>query len=372
MKEKLIINTNLLRKESEFRTKSCILEKAVAVSHSEFENLKRHPLRDNRLIAENVDMMYCDRDDKYHCLLIYDEEQGNGLLIESEGADYARYAQYIPKAEKLVEKHLQLDINSVLLNIETSKEPLFTGIVNTEKDPLNVRKSPSTEAEIIGRLDKGSTVTVYSETDGWCEIEYNGGIGYVSKEYISCSIGGFAKPVIYLYPEKKQDISVKVKFKDGNFTCTYPEYNNGWNVTAYPDGKIINKADNDEYSYLYWEGEGKIDYDFSSGFVVKKEDTVKFLKEKLSYMGLTPKEYNEFIVYWLPIMQKNEYNLISFQTDNYEESAKLEISPKPDSMLRVFMAFKEVTSDTIINEQKIEPFKRNGFTVIEWGGTEVN
>lgn len=75
-------------------------------------------------------------------------------------------------------------INSVLLNIEIPKEPLFTGIVNTEKDPLNVRKSPSTEAEIIGRLDKGSTVTVYSEADGWCEIEYNGGIGYVSKEYI--------------------------------------------------------------------------------------------------------------------------------------------------------------------------------------------
>lgn len=65
-----------------------------------------------------------------------------------------------------------------------SKEVLFTGTVNTEKDPLNVRKSPSMEAEIIGRIDKGSTVTVYSETDGWCEIEYNGGIGYVSKYYI--------------------------------------------------------------------------------------------------------------------------------------------------------------------------------------------
>lgn len=258
------------------------------------------------------------------------------------------------------------------IEMQYKKTILFTGTVNTEKDPLNVRKSPSTEAKIIGRIDKGSTVTVYSESDGWCEIEYNGGIGYVSKEYISCSSGGFAKPVIYLYPENKQDISVKVNFKNGDFTCTYPEYNNGWNVTAYPDGKIINKADNDEYSYLYWEGEGKMNYDFSSGFIVKKEDTAKFLKEKLSYMGLTPKEYNEFIVYWLPIMQENEYNLISFQTDNYEESAKLEIYPKPDSMLRVFMAFKEVSENTIVPEQKLESFKRNGFTVIEWGGTEIN
>lgn len=110
MNEKLIINTNLLRKESEFRTKSCVVEKAIAVSHAEFENLKRHPLQDNNLIAENTDLMYCDSDDIYHCLLIYDEEQGDGLLIESEGSSYLRYAQYIPKARDLVERHQDPEI----------------------------------------------------------------------------------------------------------------------------------------------------------------------------------------------------------------------------------------------------------------------
>lgn len=75
-------------------------------------------------------------------------------------------------------------VNSILLNIETPKTTLFTGTVNTEKDPLNVRKSPSANAEIIGQIEKGSTVTVYSESDDWYEIEYNGGVGYVSKKYI--------------------------------------------------------------------------------------------------------------------------------------------------------------------------------------------
>ena len=51
--------------------------------------------------------MYCDRDDIYHCLLIYDKQQGDGLLIESEGAPYARYAQYIPNAKLLYENHMQ-------------------------------------------------------------------------------------------------------------------------------------------------------------------------------------------------------------------------------------------------------------------------
>ncbi len=111
MNEKLMINTMLLRKESEFRTKSCVVEKAIAVPHAEFDDLKRHPLRDNDLIAENVDLMYCDRDDNYHCLLIYDEENGDGLLIESEGTSYARYAQYIPSAKRLVEMHQNPEIS---------------------------------------------------------------------------------------------------------------------------------------------------------------------------------------------------------------------------------------------------------------------
>ena len=104
MNEKLTINANLIRKESEFRTKSCVVEKAIAIPHAEFDELKRHPLRDHRLIAENADLMYCDNDNNYHCLLIYDEKQGDGLLIESEGMAYARYAQYIPGAKELVDR----------------------------------------------------------------------------------------------------------------------------------------------------------------------------------------------------------------------------------------------------------------------------
>lgn len=111
MNNKLKINASLVRKELEFRTKSCVVEKAIAVNHAEFENLENHPLRDNDLIAENTDLMYCDSDDVYHCLLIYDDEQDDGLLIESEGTAYARYAQYIPRAKELVEKHQNPEIS---------------------------------------------------------------------------------------------------------------------------------------------------------------------------------------------------------------------------------------------------------------------
>ncbi|MCL2634597.1 MAG: hypothetical protein FWD34_08815 [Oscillospiraceae bacterium] len=191
------------------------------------------------------------------------------------------------------------------------------------------------------------------------------------------SLGAMAKPVIYLYPEEVTDVNVRVYFPHGGFfTCTYPEYGSafgdGWNVTAYPNGTLINHADNHEYSYLYWEGEDRTEWDFSEGFVVKGKDTAKFLQEKLAYLGMIPREYNEFIVYWLPLMQNNEYNLITFQTDLYEDSAWLFISPEPDSMLRVFMAYKPLDGYIDIPEQQLQSFERTGFAVIEWGGVEVN
>ena len=179
------------------------------------------------------------------------------------------------------------------------------------------------------------------------------------------------KPVIYLYPEQMTDVEVKLEF-NGQLLYTYPAYDNGWNVTAYPDGTLIDKKTGLEYSYLFWEGISNVPYDMSRGFVVKGEGTAAFLQETLAAMGLTPREYNEFIVYWLPRMQDNAYNLITFQTDVYTENAKLTITPKPDSMLRVFMAYQVLEEPIEIEAPEIEPFEREGFCVVEWGGAEVN
>lgn len=190
---------------------------------------------------------------------------------------------------------------------------------------------------------------------------------------ISCSYKGETseKPNIYLYPKEEQQITVKLNY-NGELTCTYPDYNEGWKVIAKPDGTILNLEDQREYSYLFWEGKTKKNnWDLSKGFIVKGEDTKEFLQEKLSQMGLIPKEYNEFIVYWLPQMKDNKYNLIHFAGKEYEELAGLKINPEPDSILRVFMVFKSLDKYIEIEEQEIYSFERKGFSVIEWGGTEV-
>ena len=177
------------------------------------------------------------------------------------------------------------------------------------------------------------------------------------------------KPVIYLYPEQEQEVSVRLDY-DGKLTCTYPAYDDGWNVTAAQDGTITDES-GQEYNYLYWEGDSNQEYDFSEGFCVAGENTAEFLEDALVRLGLTRREANEFIVYWLPRMEQNEYNLISFQSEAYTDHARLSIQPEPDTVIRVFMAYKPLDHYQEIPEQSLSAPERSGFTVVEWGGSEL-
>lgn len=177
------------------------------------------------------------------------------------------------------------------------------------------------------------------------------------------------KPVIYLYPETETDVSVVLEL-DGSLTCTYPKYNNGWNVKALPDGTLTD-GEGKTYNYLYWEGTENFTPDFSCGFCVKGSDTAEFLEWALEKSGLTRKEANEFIVYWLPLMEQNTYNVISFQGSSYTAGARLDIAPAPDTLVRVFMAWYGTDEYTEIQPQTLNAPERTGFTVVEWGGTEI-
>ena len=177
------------------------------------------------------------------------------------------------------------------------------------------------------------------------------------------------KPVIYLYPETETRVTVKLDLP-GELTCAYPAYDGGWTVTAAPDGTLTDEH-GQTYNYLYWEGEGTEAYDFSKCFCVAGSDTAAFLEDALDRLGLTRREANEFLVYWLPRMQDNPYNLIAFQQEAYTESAKLTVSPQPDSVLRVFMAWKPLARPVDVPAQTLPGFERRGFTLVEWGGAEV-
>lgn len=177
------------------------------------------------------------------------------------------------------------------------------------------------------------------------------------------------KPLIYLYPTEDTQVSVKLG-NPSKLTSTYPAYDGGWNVLAKKDGTLVK----DERSYygLYWEGANYAAKQSDEGFVVAGKDSAKFLEEKLALLGLTEREANEMIIYWLPQLEKNAYNYIRFDlNDVMDRYMPLNVSPKPDTTIRIMMVFKPLEKSVAVREQKLSTPERKGFTVIEWGGSEI-
>lgn len=193
------------------------------------------------------------------------------------------------------------------------------------------------------------------------------------------------KPVLYLYDDQPgRKVHTSLTLHNSDMLYMWPnagsidDHRYGWDMTTSADG-TLHDNDGNEYSYIFWEASDYGNHSFDQGFCVKGSDTAEFLREKLKEMGLTPKEYNEFIVYWMPQMQNNPYNIIRFEgldpNDDYNRHFELSVSDGekelPDSMLRVFMVWQASDSYQELEPQTFTPFERNGFTVVEWGGTEV-
>lgn len=180
------------------------------------------------------------------------------------------------------------------------------------------------------------------------------------------------KPIIYLYPEEEAEITVKLGMPE-NITASYPAYADGWRVMAGPDGTLTDIATGRTLYALYWEGRSEGAVDIAEGFVVAGTDTAAFLEEKLDILGLSEREAEEFIVYWLPEMRDNPYNLIRFlSTDEITDRMPLAFSVEPDTVIRVFMVYRRLEERMEIAEQQLpERPVRNGFTAVEWGGSAL-
>lgn len=191
------------------------------------------------------------------------------------------------------------------------------------------------------------------------------------------------KPVIYVYPDVTQSINIQLHVQ-GTLGFTYPAYNvpgnsdsavSGWTFRADPDGSL--HMNGKEYDYLFWDGTIEVTNTFNlkpTGFIVQRDSLVSFFEKQLTVMNLSPREQQDFITYWCPRMQKNEMSYIRFAfNEAYDQFATMKVFPQPKNIFRVMMVWQDATEmETIeILPQNIPTAKRDGFTVIEWGGTEV-
>lgn len=181
-----------------------------------------------------------------------------------------------------------------------------------------------------------------------------------------------AKPVIYLYPTKPTNVSVKVTVP-GKITVSIPKYeeNVGWkDVLAYPDGTLTYQGKN--YSELFYETVQERTPPPTSGWIVKRDDLKSKLTEITSLLGLNSKEQNEFLNYWLPRLNslKKPYVFVSFFDPLIKDSVdKVDITPKPDNFIQFIMYFKGLDRNQEVKSPTYPLIpQRTGFTAVEWGG----
>ena len=177
------------------------------------------------------------------------------------------------------------------------------------------------------------------------------------------------KPVIYLYPTKETDVSVSV---DATVTVSEPSYGNGWSVRAKPNGSL-SLANGSTFGSLFWEGTGHGEYPaITSGTVVASKDIKQTLRKNLNDLGLNAKESADFMEFWLPLMPSTPFvRLTWFTTADMNKLAALHITPRPDTMIRVFLDFQGLKESVVIPTQTLSSIPRKGFTVVEWGGLLV-
>ncbi len=91
------LNAHLIRKpdSTELKSEACEIVKWIPIPRSEFKDILDNPLRDNRAVTAARGLMYSDKDSA-HCIMLLEEGGRDGILVESEGYDYARYDRFVP------------------------------------------------------------------------------------------------------------------------------------------------------------------------------------------------------------------------------------------------------------------------------------
>ncbi len=262
---------------------------------------------------------------------------------------------------------------------KTTNKGKFWLYIDSEDNAIYCKKAGYEEV-IITDYDFKSQHSVYIKFF-LVETEANTEGDYPHKRYPPPTAGRARcyKPVIYLYPEKETKIEVDLAIK-GDLTFTYPKYNNGWSITALPDGTL--KSDNGRtYPYLFWEGESdSINFvrknEQLEGFLIKTDTIISFLEHQLETIGLNHREQTDFITFWGPRLESKKYALIQFLIDQeYDNIATLKVSPQPSSVKRVYLLYTSLDHPNYnikLSEPNFSSFDRKGFTLIEWGGSEIS
>lgn len=224
-------------------------------------------------------------------------------------------------------------------------------------------------------LVDGTTVYEYLASDKPIDLSLQGKKSLQLKPVTFVNTASYSwwtpscKPAIYLYPQKTEKVNVKVK-TIGYLTLTIPDYpKDGWTAIADPNGNLeVNKQ---TYQYLYYESQipdSKVQVP-DKGYVVTKEELSGLFDSLFPKLGLLPNESKEFKDYWQKSLPLSSYYFVAIMDKEAIENIEpLVVSPKPKTVIRVRLYFELLDKPINVEKPLIITPKRDGFTLVEWGG----
>ena len=201
------------------------------------------------------------------------------------------YDEYPGKNMSLLDNYSQLRASAEAIMASPKPEPGYTfydtteagsdftfqggmimdnGFVNTEKDPLNLRKSPSQDSEIITKMPKGAKVDIYGIGSSWYYVGYTSGAetyyGYASRDYIAKGEAPDSSGVIPItkygrinaHGATVPGYEASYIINDGSYATVRKSLGDGWHITAvnkYTEGtatwyELYDSDDNDYYGWV--------------------------------------------------------------------------------------------------------------------------
>jgi hypothetical protein len=248
-------------------------------------------------------------------------------------------------------------------------QPLANCTVDVYQDDTFITQFQTDEQGIYSvNLDEGKYRFEfdYDEPIEDAIVEIEGGYQDISTPFAIQA----AKPNIYLYPERETRLDVELNFPNGGQVIkSTPDYGTGWHdIVVEPNGLI-----DGQYRYLFYESENPDFSQYEYGWVVEYSKLEEFFRQNMKDYGFNEQEIADFIEYWIEeehLPPNNKYYAIYPQVAaNIEEEVELNISPQPDSVLRLIYTFVgRDNPDINLKEPTIPPFEGEGFIVKEWGG----
>ncbi len=208
------------------------------------------------------------------------------------------------------------------------------------------------------------------------------------------------KPAIYLYSDNMPKmVNVRLDYFVLTKNTVPQKYLNGWKVIAHKDGHLTDlqpdktncdslpttfgfeyaqtACKTNNYPYIYWDGDKFLKKPPKKllGWSVKKENIKPFLTQKADEMAMNKAEKTEFVRYWSEIISNypaTDFRIYFLQNEEVDDWIKLTVSPKPDSWNRIEVVFTPVQPNTKSTPYALKKIKRNGFTMVEWGGIIID